>query len=786
MIETKTLRNCELCSTEIAGCPVVDGKREFCCAGCHAVYHILLSRNEIENFQENILFKQAVRSGLISNPILLQQIQQKTSLETYGEIEKCYLEIGRMWCPSCAEVIHLMLLREKGVKNCVVDYATDLACVEFSPRSISKEKIFSIIAGIGYEPMFWQTKERKAVSKDLYLRFIIAAFFSMNIMMFSYPLYASYFHPEDLDSGRLFAWMSFFASLPVIGYSGWPIFHRFWSALKVGIAGMEALIVIGVAAAFGLSSYMLFQGMNDVYFDSMSVIITFVLLGKIIEARAKFNAKESLLRLHRSVPKRGRKRFPDGTQSFIPLKDITIGDVLIVFNGEKVILDGVVVEGSGACDESLMTGEAVPVKKEVNQRVIGGTLLKQGWLAIKVTSGSEDTLLQKIIATVEKDIEHKTSYFRAVDPIIQWFVPVVLLLAVSVGIGAWISGIPSYDAFLRTVAVLLISCPCAIGIAAPLAESRLLDAFVNLGAIVRNRGCLPLLGRETLFAFDKTGTITEGRFHVVKGLENLTKEEKALLKGLASYSNHPVACGLSESIDVSPAKLTDVEEVVGQGMKGIYKGEPVLLGSAQLLRQKNINPPSSVKEGQTIVYFAKGMDRTSLLLLGDKIREGAPAVIKALRPVKTVLLSGDSPGSVEMTAKVCGFEEWYSECSPLGKRDFIDQLRKKGEIICMMGDGINDAPALTAASIGISVMTAADVSVQVSDILLTTDRLETITKLHVLAKKGRKIIYQNIFWAFFYNIAGIGLAAAGCLHPVFAAFAMVISSLIVLFNAQRL
>ena len=778
---------CNLCSCEIFQHPILDENRQFCCAGCQVVYSILLSRNELTNFQDTSLFQQAVRSGLISNPILLDQIQQnQASMQgSLGELEKWHLEIGEMWCPSCAEVIRLVLLKEKGVKQCIVDYATDLACIEFYPRYISKEKILSVIQGIGYKPTVWQSKEGAAVSKDLYLRFLIAAFFSMNIMMFSYPIYASYFYPEDAHSGQLFAWLSFFASLPIIGYSGWPIFLRFWTSFKVGITGMEALIVIGVSAAFGLSCFELFRGSNYVYFDSMSVIIAFVLLGKIIESKAKFSTKDSLLRLQRSFPKRGRKKFSNGTAHFVPLKEIEIKDVILVLTGEKIVLDGVVVEGSGACDESLMTGEAMPVKKNVHSAVLGGTLLKQGWLAFRVTSNSEDTMLQKIITIVEKDIEHKTVYFRAVDPIMRWFVPFVLLLALGISYGIWLTGGSVSEAVVRGVSLLLISCPCAIGIAAPLAESRLLGAFLNLGAIVRNRGCLPLFGKETIFVFDKTGTITQGRFHIIKGLDCLSIVQKEILKGLVTLSNHPIACAIASSIEEHPMKLSFVKEVIGKGMEGEYQGQQIVLGSANFLRLKGLKIDDS-EMSATEVYFAMGNKLLTHLILADQIRQEAPSVIRSLKLIKTILLSGDSELSVRMVAKECGFQEWRWGQSPLEKREFVDQLRKKGEIVCMIGDGINDAPALTASNVSISVMTAADVSVQVSDILLTTERLDTIIKLHKIAKKGHKIIYQNIFWAFFYNVAGLGLAAAGYMHPIFAAFAMVASSLIVLFNAQRL
>ena len=282
---------CALCGLELPRHAILDGALSFCCPGCHAVYRILEAKQQVDHFAESAVFQQAVHSGLISNPALLEQIRQKQIEVPAEELEKIHLEVGDMWCPTCAELIRLVLLREKGVRNCVVDYATDLAAIEYSPRYISKEKIFSLISSCGYHPEDLQSEVKK-VSFSAYFRFVIAAFFSVNVMMFSYPLYATYFDLNANSYSNLFAWIAFFCSIPVVTYGAWPILKRFWGSLKLGLFGMETLVVIAVSSAFGLSVKELFQGGNHVYFDSMSVIITFVLLGKIIESKAKFSRKE--------------------------------------------------------------------------------------------------------------------------------------------------------------------------------------------------------------------------------------------------------------------------------------------------------------------------------------------------------------------------------------------------------------------------------------------------------------------------------------------------------------
>jgi heavy metal translocating P-type ATPase len=529
----------------------------------------------------------------------------------------------------------------------------------------------------------------------------------------------------------------------------------------------------------------------------MSVIIVFVLLGKIIESKAKFSAKDALLQLTRALPRRGRKYLTDGSTQFVPIKDLSPGDFILALTGEKIVLDGLVQEGEGACSEAVMTGESIPILKQPGSPVLAGSFLQQGRLVIKVTAKSEETALQRMIEMVEREMGYKSQYVRLSDQIVRWFVPLIIALASLTGMCIWWQGITDNQqtilqtAIIRAVSVLLISCPCAIGIAAPLVESRILNALAKWGALVRNRGALAFLGRETVFVCDKTGTLTEGKFTVLKGLESLSFHEKKRLKGLVSQSNHPIAVAINQAL-LCPAEILDqIEEIVGRGMKGRFEEEVYYLGSIHFLQQagiKNLPKLTSFCEEQlvTMVFFGKNETFLTHLMLGDEVREEAKALIASFKGIKTILISGDHPATVEKVANLCGFQSWQASAHPLQKRDLIEELRQKGEIVAMLGDGVNDAPAITAAHVGMAVISATDISIQVSDLLLTTDRLTVISKCRQLAMKGHRVIKQNLFWAFFYNLIGIGLAMKGQLSPLFSAFAMVISSLIVLFNAQRI
>jgi heavy metal translocating P-type ATPase len=775
---------------------IEEGEAVFCCKGCQVVYHILKAQGALEKFQDHPVYRQALQAGLITNPHLQFSKQEEEKIPE-EDFQKLHLTIQNMWCPSCAQVIHLILLKEKGVRQCVVDYSTDLASIEFTPRLISKDKILHLIRQLGYQPHFLQDPRQKAISRTLMLRLIVAAFFSLNVMMFAYPIYATYFDEGDAEGyAKLFAWFSFIGFLPVLLYSGWPIWHRCYIGLKVRIWGMEALVCMGVAAAMGLSLYELFRNSPYVYFDSVTVIILFVLLGKVMESKAKFSAKDSLVKLSLSLPCRGRKRLTTGEECFVSIKDIHPDDLLVVRMGEKIVLDGIVEEGSGACDESLMTGESLPVAKQKGSFVLAGTLLQQGYLVVKVIASLEETTLQRIIDMVSQDIGHKSRYVRAADSIVRWFIPFVIGLALATGSICLVWGIADGEqtivqtAIIRAISVLLISCPCAIGIAAPLAEAYLLNALAKLGILVRNRGCLAFLGRETLFVFDKTGTVTEGRFTVCAGLESLTFEEKQALKGIACHSLHPIAVALHAALLCPPASFEKIEEIVGKGMQGMLDGKKYYLGSAAFFEQLGISVPLQIRDNHsailTTVYFAKESHCLAALILGDQLRAGVKEFIQLLFPLKTLLISGDAEAPVAKVAAACQIQEWRAGYHPLQKKELIDNLKKEGEVIVMLGDGMNDAPALAAAHIGVAIISATDISIQVSDLLLTTNNYHALSISRQVALKGKRIIKQNIFWAFFYNCVGLGVAAAGLLTPLFAAFAMVISSLIVLLNAQRI
>lgn len=775
---------CALCNEILGEKTIQEEQQLFCCHGCQAVYSILASQGNLNQKENHPLLQQAVKFGLISNPTLIEKISAKEKNAT-NKLQQWVFEVGEMWCPACAELIRLVMGQQKGVARCHVDYITDLASVQFDPLEIGKKDIQTLIEDLGYAVNALKDQEMPTLQFSLLLRTAIAGFCAFNVMMFAYPLYTTYFTFEEDGMRSLLAWISFVLTIPVMLFSGYPIYKRMWIQCKQGFIAMESLVGIGTIAALLLSLYEMFKGTYQVYFDTITVLITFLLVGKIFETKAKFSTKEALIRLHHALPRKGRKQFPDGTLKFVALKEISIGDLLVAYAGERIVLDGALVAGEGACDESILTGEVNPVYKQVGDSLLAGTILQNGRLAFRVMALPETSAIQRILNLIEQEIGNKSIYVRAADKVVKWFAPLVIGVAFFTWMMTFALDYSMVEATLRSVALLLIACPCAIGIAAPLVESRLIHRFAERGALIRNRSLLAILPQVTHFVFDKTGTLTHGKFAVLSGLEQLLPEQKQLLKGLASQSLHPIAYAIDQALSVNSRRFDSVREIAGRGMEGKWNGDYFYLGSAKLLADLTltIEPPD---HSHTIVYFFSSKQILAQITLGDVYREEASAMLQALAPAKRWLLSGDRQAAVKKLADALPIEEWFAEKSPLEKQHLILQLKNQGGIVAMMGDGINDAPALSAAHVAISVVSATDISIQVSDLLLTNERLTLLPELCALAKKGSRLIRQNLFWAFFYNIIGIILAALGLLTPLFASAAMLLSSLIVLLNARRI
>lgn len=678
----------------------------FCCTGCETVYGLLQER------------------GAEKLPPVTQEPPQ--------ELHRLRFEIEDLFCIYCKEVIEWVLKRTEGIHQAIVDYATDLCLIDYDPRKITPEEIFAKIRSVKYTPKHFE-EERKG--KGLHLQLGVSAFCALNIMMFSYSVFAGLI---DGGWGHLFATLSFLCALPILFYAGLPIFKRGILSALHGIFGMETLVTLGVFASFILSTYNLFHQSIEVYYDTLAVIVTFVLLGKVVEQKAKFSAKEQMRLLFKSLPKRARVG-----EQFVLLKDLQEEDVITSLTGEKIVADGVVVEGEGWLDISLLTGESQPHFIGLGMEVKSGSILLEGNL--KYTKGEGKSTLESIVELVEQSLLHKQPSKGLLDTILPFFVPLVSLLSLFSP---------------HPLAQLLISCPCAIGIAIPLAESKMIEKLLSIGVVVRNRNALHLLGKEKAYVFDKTGTLTNKKLHLTTSLG----DRGPIIKTMALHSIHPVAKAVAKALEQLPkVALDNIKEIKG---KGIVAADRYFLGSS---------PECS------LVFMEPGKEPLQLDL-EDVIRPEVPALLAALQGVDLYLYSGDHLRQVEAVATQLNIPHFAARLSPQEKKEKIGALEG---IIVFVGDGINDAPALGAASLSFVPLNGSDLASQAADFLLTKEDLTLIPQARSIAQKGHQIIQQNLFWAFFYNLLGIPLAYFGLLNPILASIFMVCSSLIVLLNSKR-
>jgi len=513
-----------------------------------------------------------------------------------------------------------------------------------------------------------------------------------------------------------------------------------------------------------------------------------------LERHAKDRSARAIALLHRLLPKKARLRI-DGQERFVAIEALEPGTVILVKPGERIPADGLVVDGQSAVDESVVTGESDPRAKAPGDAVICGSLNTAGVLEVRVTRCGEDSTLAQIVKSVQLALASKSPLERLVDRVSRVFIPAVLILAALTVLVCLGRGLSGTEAMLRGIAVLVIACPCALGIATPLATTAAIGAASRQGIIIRDVRVLETFRKVDLLILDKTGTVTEGDFRVrhaeLDGLE--------LVVALESYSEHPLAHAVGRyATEQGLPRLdaTGIEVRAGRGIQGTVANRRVAVGNRRLMVEAGLSLPPEVElkarawesEGLTVAFAAVDGTVTGALAFGDRPRPEAAAVIAELRArgVRVVLLSGDAWATTERIAKAVGVDDWVGEVSPEEKAEAVRRFQAQGRVVAMVGDGINDAPALAAADLGIAMGSGADLAMHAAPVVLMRDSLTRITRVFRLATLTLRVLKQNLFWAFFYNTAGISLAMTGVLNPILAAGAMVLSSLSVIGNSMRL
>lgn len=720
---------------------------------------------------------------------------------TVGE-QTVQLSIEGMTCASCVARVEKALLKVPGVTSAQVNLATETAEVKLASRDLDVSALTAAVAKAGYAARAIAEEKRQGEAVkggNDWWPVAVAAVLSIPLVI---PMVAMLFGIEWMLPG----WVQFALATPVQFWLGARFYRSGWKALKARAGNMDLLVALGTSAGYGLSVYQLLvhgdHGMAHLYFEASAVVITLVLLGKWLETRAKRQTTEAIRALNALRPETARVR-RDGQDHEMPISQVLKDDLVVIRPGERVPVDGVVVEGASQIDESLITGESLPVAKHEGDKVTGGSVNSEGLLLVKTTAIGAESTLARIVRLVESAQAKKAPIQRLVDRVSEVFVPVVIGISLVTLLGWGLTTGNWENAILNAVAVLVIACPCALGLATPTAIMAGTGVAAQHGILIKDAEALEIAHGVKVVAFDKTGTLTEGKPELVAA-DAVDGNRLAFLAASASIqagSEHPLARAVMDAAVQEGAQLTSaakVRAIAGRGMAAVVAQRDLRLGSTRFMDELGVGlGPLSGRaselqaQGRTVSWVADITDQPvllGLLAFGDTVKPTAALAIAKLHEqgVRSVLVTGDNRGSAQAVGKLLGIDEIRAEVLPEDKARIVGELKAGGIIVAMVGDGINDAPALAAADVGIAMSTGTDVAMHAAGVTLMRGNPALVADAIDISRRTYAKIRQNLFWAFIYNVVGVPLAAFGLLSPIIAGAAMAFSSVSVVTNALML
>lgn len=738
-------------------------------------------------------------------------------------MKKDNLKITGMSCAGCASKVETVITRIPGVESCYVNFALAEATLSYNPQEISLGKIQQIATQAGYpadiitsEIDTSQTRENLSLTRKV----IFGGISSTLLMIGSLPMMFRIPLPQGLTWLSLH-WVQLIITTPVMIWCGQPFFSGAFKALKQRGANMNTLIALGTGSAYIYSviatvfpQWFKSIGIHpEVYYEIAAVIITMILLGKLLENRAKGQTTAAITKLMGLRPKTARVIREGGEVEDIPIESVKVGDQVMVRPGEKIPVDGIIIEGNSTIDEAMVTGESIPVEKRPSDEVIGATINKTGSFIFEATKVGKDTVLAQIIALVKQAQGSKAPIQRLADRVIGIFVPIVIAIAVFT-FTIWLLITQNFSlALINTIAVLVIACPCALGLATPTSVMVGTGKAAELGILVKDAQSLELAQKLNTIVFDKTGTLTAGNPRVInfstsKGVDNSQAIELIELAAIVEkYSEHPLAEAIARYAQQQGVKLpfadaVDFLALPGKGVQAMAKGELVQIGTKTWLEEIGITDNSLdalarewQNAAQTVIWLAVNQEIKGIFGLGDSLKESAIPTIKKLKQkgLEIVMLTGDNQKTATAIASQLGIVKVFAQVKPEDKTRIISSLQQEGKIVAMVGDGINDAPALAQADLGIAIGTGTDVAIAAADLTLISPDLNSIITAIRLSQATVSNIRSNLFFAFIYNILSIPIAAGilypltgWLLNPILAGAAMAFSSVSVITNALRL
>ncbi len=743
-----------------------------------------------------------------------QQFKEKVESLGYGIVsDKAEFTVSGMTCAACANRVEKRLNKLEGVNGATVNFALESATVDFNPDEINVNEMKSAITKLGYklevksDEQDGSTDHRLQEIERQKKKFIISFILSFPLLwaMVSHFSFTSFIYLPDM---LMNPWVQLALATPVQFIIGGQFYVGAYKALRNKSANMDVLVALGTSAAYFYSVYLSIQSigssehMTDLYFETSAVLITLIILGKLFEAKAKGRSSEAIKKLM-GLQAKTATVVRDGTEMKILIEEVVAGDIVYVKPGEKIPVDGEIVEGKSAIDESMLTGESIPVDKTIGDVVIGSTMNKNGFLKVKATKVGRDTALAQIIKVVEEAQGSKAPIQRVADQISGIFVPVVVVIAI-ITFAVWMIFVTPGDfggALEKMIAVLVIACPCALGLATPTSIMAGSGRSAEYGILFKGGEHLEATHRLDTVILDKTGTVTNGKPVLTDVIvaDGFNEEEILRLVGAAEKnSEHPLAEAIVEGIKEKKIDIPSsetFEAIPGFGIESVVEGKQLLIGTRRLMKKFNIDIEEVSKsmeelerEGKTAMLIAINKEYAGIVAVADTVKDTSKAAITRLKKMglDVVMITGDNTQTAQAIARQVGIEHVIAEVLPEGKAEEVKKLQAQGKKVAMVGDGINDAPALATADIGMAIGTGTDVAMEAADITLIRGDLNSIADAIFMSKMTIRNIKQNLFWALAYNGLGIPIAALGFLAPWVAGAAMAFSSVSVVLNALRL
>jgi Cu+-exporting ATPase len=784
------LVRCSHCQLEVDESMMIkedeNPKLNFCCNGCQGVYH-LLQDDGLDSFYDKLgktKLNQPIALDEDSSSFDMESFKQRYIKTTNEGFSRVDLIIEGIHCAACIWLNEKLLDEMDGVVEATINFTNNKAKIVWDEDIVDLSAIVDKIRSIGYNayPYDRGEVEKKATknNRDYFLRMSVAIFASMNIMMIGVAKYTGFFTGMEDDVLKMVHVAEFIFSTPVLFYSGWVFYKGAFYGLKNKIVNMDLLVSTGATLTYIYSLYVLFGGNGHSYFDSVAMIITFVLVGKYLEVIGKKGAVDTMDKIKAYIPLEATLIVDDG-KKVVPIDSIKAGDIIEVKNGEKASVDGEIISGVSSFDESSISGESIPVVKNVGDKVYSGTINTDKVIRYKALKNYADSTLNHIVELLEDSLSSKPKIEETTNEVSKYFSITILLIAFVTFFG-WYFLEPDFEnSLIITISVIIIACPCALALATPIASLVGVSWLSSKGILFKEAKFIEVFSEADVFVFDKTGTITEGKLNVKSVDGELNKEELNILYSLSDSSTHPVSVAIKKYLtneynDLEHLGLENIDQLPALGISAKYNGKNIFGGKSQ------------EKSEFTTYQFTIDEKVIATFELEDKIKSEALETIKYLQEnnIKVIMCSGDNEKVVAKVAAEVGIENYHASMTPEQKADFITKLKNENKTVVMVGDGVNDAIALSRADISIAMGKGADISLDVSDVVVLNDKLDGVKDSVYISKRTFRFIKQNLTISLIYNIVTIPIAIAGYVIPLVAALSMSLSSLLVVGNSMRI